>query len=284
MKWAWCLEGDDNKLLTGWVKVGNYWYLFDANGVMLTGWYKDSNSKWYYLNEATTETFPQGSMVTGWKQIDNNWYYFFDSTNESQAEYIGTTVCSCTKTLSDGKTYTFNEKGVWIPTINLLSDKGADFIGSWEGFWKQAQYDPYYPNDKRYITIGYGTTFSAIPSAFNIDNPLNTTCTVEQAREWLEEEAQSCSKTIKADLDNKGITLNQNQLDALISFAYNCGAGALLGSTLYKNICNGLTDANTITSNFQAWSKANGATSPGLLKRRTSEAALYLSGDYQGNN
>ncbi|OOM17233.1 putative cell wall binding repeat protein [Clostridium saccharobutylicum] len=282
-KWCWALEEDDKTLATGWNQVGDYWYLFDSNGAMKTGWYQDNNGKWYYLNDYTDDKFPQGAMVTGWKQINSKWYYFYKSTDASQAEYIGTTSYSCTKTI-DGKDYSFDKDGVWIENTNILSDNGADFTGSWEGFWSQAQYDPYYPNDQRYITIGYGTTYSAMPSAFNSDNPLNTTCTIEQAREWLEKEAQTCAETIKSDLDSKGISLNQNQLDALISFAYNCGTGALLGSTLYKNIVAGVIDSDIITANFQAWSKANGVTSAGLLKRRNSEAQLYLNADYIGNN
>ena len=38
---------------------------------MQTGWLKDSNNKWYYLNE-------NGSMQSsGWKVINGKWYYFF---------------------------------------------------------------------------------------------------------------------------------------------------------------------------------------------------------------
>lgn len=274
-QWKWCLVGDDKKLLTGWQKVGDYWYYLDFNGVMVTGWWQDANGKWYYLND-------KGQMVTGWLQYNDKWYYLYEANNPSQAEYMGTTAYSCTKTLGDDKTYSFDKNGVWIENTNILSDKGADFIGSWEGFWSKADYDPCYPGVEKYITIGYGTTMEAIPSAF--PNGIDSTCTVEQARQWLEEEAQSCAETIKSDLNSKSVSLNQNELDALISFAYNCGAGALLGSTLYKNICSGTKDAETITSNFQAWSKANGVTVQGLYKRRTSEAALFLNGDYTGNN
>ncbi len=274
-KWQWCLVGDDNKLLTGWQKVGDYWYYLNTNGTMKTGWHQDPNGKWYYLKD-------NGQMAIGWIQYNDKWYYLYEANNPSQAEYMGTTAYSCTKTLSDGKTYTFDKDGIWQQNINILSDKGADFIGSWEGFWAKADYDPCYPGVEKYITIGYGTTMEAKPDVFT--DGINTKCTVEQAREWLEEEAQECANIIKSDLDSKGVSLMQNQLDALISFAYNCGAGALLGSTLYKNICSCIRDNDTITSNFTAWSKANGVTVPGLYKRRSSEAALFLNADYTGNN
>ncbi len=57
----------------------------------------------------------------------------------------------------------------------------------------------------------------------------------------------------------------------------------ILGSTLYKNVCAGIRDKNTITSNFQAWSNCGGKRIEGLYRRRTKEAAMFLNGDYTGN-
>ena len=95
-------------------------------------------------------------------------------------------------------------------------------------------------------------------------------------------ECQGCYNAIKNKLDANGITLSQNQIDALISTAFNIGEGGLLGSTLFKNICNGVTDKDTIYSNFLAWSKCNGKTWEGLLKRRKAEYNLFMYGDYSG--
>jgi GH24 family phage-related lysozyme (muramidase) len=85
-------------------------------------------------------------------------------------------------------------------------------------------------------------------------------------------------------LDANNITLSECQIDSLISMAYNIGQNSLINSTLFKNILNGVTDENTIRSNFEAWSKCNGVVWQGLKKRRDSEADLYLNGDYTGNN
>ena len=89
---------------------------------------------------------------------------------------------------------------------------------------------------------------------------------------------------VKKDLESKGITLKQSEFDSLISFAYNCGVSALLGSTLYTNICNGVRDKNTIISNFTAWSNGGGHRIEGLYRRRCKEANMFLYGDYTGNN
>lgn len=91
------------------------------------------------------------------------------------------------------------------------------------------------------------------------------------------------ASSIKSNLDSKGITLTQNQLDALVSMAYNIGISSLLGSTLFKNVVSGIRDSKTILSNFQAWSNGGGKRIEGLYRRRTKEAAMFLNADYTGN-
>ena len=62
--------------------------------------------------------------------------------------------------------------------------------------------------------------------------------------------------------------LNQNQFDALVSFAFNLGQGNV------KKLCTGRT-MNQIPSAMQRYCKAAGKTLPGLQRRRKAEAALY---------
>ena len=62
--------------------------------------------------------------------------------------------------------------------------------------------------------------------------------------------------------------LNQNQFDALVSFAFN------LGQDNVKKLCTGRT-INQIPSAMQQYCKAAGKTLPGLQRRRKAEAALY---------
>ena len=62
--------------------------------------------------------------------------------------------------------------------------------------------------------------------------------------------------------------LNQNQFDALVSFAFNLGQGNA------KKLCTGRT-INQIPSAMQQYCKAAGKTLPGLQRRRKAEAALY---------
>ena len=88
---------------------------------------------------------------------------------------------------------------------------------------------------------------------------------------------------IKKELDRRGVTLKANEIDALVSMAYNVGYAGVLGSTLFKNVCNGVRNPKTITSNFTAWSKAGGKTITGLLRRRKAEAKIFLYGIYENN-
>ena len=70
--------------------------------------------------------------------------------------------------------------------------------------------------------------------------------------------------------------LTQGQFDALVSFAYNLGIGALQRSTLLKLVrVNPKNPA--IADEFAKWVNAGGKRLNGLVKRRVAEAALYFS-------
>ena len=92
---TWYYFNKNCSMATGWKEIDKKWYYFGSDGAMKSKWQKIDN-KWYYLNG--------GAMVKGWKQIDKKWYYF---------QKNGT--CVMDKTIKiDGKSYTFNKKGVWV--------------------------------------------------------------------------------------------------------------------------------------------------------------------------
>lgn len=74
--------------------------------------------------------------------------------------------------------------------------------------------------------------------------------------------------------------INQNQRGALVSFAYNLGAGNLQSSTLLKKV-NANPNDPSIRGEFAKWNKARvkGVLKvlPGLTRRRQAEADLYFS-------
>ncbi len=73
--------------------------------------------------------------------------------------------------------------------------------------------------------------------------------------------------------------LSDNQFSALVSFAYNCGAGALSKSALLKRVKANPADPE-IRAEFLKYSKAvvrgSRQVLPGLLRRRTEEADIYF--------
>jgi GH24 family phage-related lysozyme (muramidase) len=154
--------------------------------------------------------------------------------------------------------------------MKLVSKQCLDFIKSFEGF-----YSTPYKDLAGVKTLGYGMTGREIQGLNYVTEP--------QARQMLENILNNnYAAPIKANLDSKGITLNQNQFDALVSFAYNIGVNGLMNSALYKNICAGVRDPCTITANFTAWSKVGGQVVPGLLRRRQAEATMFFgSGNQQ---
>lgn len=71
--------------------------------------------------------------------------------------------------------------------------------------------------------------------------------------------------------------LTDNQCAALLSFSYNCGVGALEGSTLMRKLNAG--DIKGAADQFLRWNRAGGRVVRGLTRRRQSERTLFLRGD-----
>lgn len=72
------------------------------------------------------------------------------------------------------------------------------------------------------------------------------------------------------------VPITQNQFDALVSFAFNLGGGALRRSNLLRKLNAG--DYQGAAAEFQNWVKSNGQVLPGLVRRRKAEAELFLKG------
>jgi lysozyme len=76
---------------------------------------------------------------------------------------------------------------------------------------------------------------------------------------------------------NEGVRvgLSQAQFDALVSFAYNVGANAFLGSTLLRRLNAG--EYRAVPAEMKRWT--NGGL-PGLVRRRNAEGDLFSLGQY----
>lgn len=146
-----------------------------------------------------------------------------------------------------------------------LNKEGYDLIKLFEGL----RLKPYLCSAK-VPTIGYGSTFYENNKKVEMSDPA---ITKQRADELLELSADRFARKVM-NLVKKPIT--QNQLNALTSFAYNLGSGALASSTLLKKVNINPNDV-TIRNEFLRWNKANGVALKGLTNRRIKEADLYFT-------
>lgn len=117
-------------------------------------------------------------------------------------------------------------------------------------------------------TIGYGSTYYSDGSRVKMGDKI----TKEQAIRLLFDTLGTYERFVDA---NTRDDINQNQFDALVDFAYNCGNGNLKSSTLLKKVNADPNDAN-IGAEFMKWTRANGKVLKGLVNRRVAEVELYL--------
>jgi lysozyme len=149
-----------------------------------------------------------------------------------------------------------------------ISQKGLDLIKKFEGLRLSAYLDP-----AGIPTIGYGTI--RYPNGQKVK--LGDEITEQQAEAYLLDECSKFARKVDGLVDT--VPLNQNQFDALVSFCYNLGDGALAQSNLLKKLK--IKDYSGAANEFLVWNKAtvNGVLKvlPGLVTRRAEEKALFES-------
>ena len=149
--------------------------------------------------------------------------------------------------------------------MKSISPKGLELIKSFEGLRLTA-----YLCSANVPTIGYGSTYYANDQKVKMGDKI----TKEQADALLRKTVRDFEQNVSALLN--GATVNQNQFDALVSFAFNLGTGALAKSTLLTKVKANPADP-AISREFGKWVNAGGKKVNGLVKRRRLEAELYFS-------
>lgn len=141
--------------------------------------------------------------------------------------------------------------------------KGTAIIRKFEGLKLQAYLCP-----ANVWTIGYGSTFYENGSKVQQGDKI----TLDRADRLLFDMVKRFEIGVKGLVKSD---LNENQLGALTSFAFNVGIGALQKSTLLKKV-NANPNDPTIRNEFMRWTRAGGKVLKGLVTRRESEANLYF--------
>lgn len=140
----------------------------------------------------------------------------------------------------------------------------ADFVINFEGFSTEA-----YQDSAKVWTVGYGSTFNPLTKEKVKKGDKITKST---AKAWLDTELAQVQAAVK---DSLTVLVNGNQLNALISFAYNVGIGNLRKSTLLK-LLNAGSPKEQVAAEFIKWNKAGGKVLKGLTIRRQAEKELFL--------
>ena len=147
----------------------------------------------------------------------------------------------------------------------ILDNKGYLLITKFEGL----RLKPYLCSAK-IPTIGHGNTYYPDGKRVTL---LDKDITKQEAFDMFKEVANRFAKRVDTLVTSN---LNQNQFNALVSFAYNVGTGNFSSSTLLKKV-NKNPDDLTIKAEFLRWNKAGGKVINGLTNRRNEEADLYFS-------
>ena len=149
----------------------------------------------------------------------------------------------------------------------MITQRAIDLIKASEGCKLSAYVDPATGGEP--ITIGYGNTKYEDGSKVKLGDKI----TQDRANSLLLLIVEGFKNNVLKLLTKE---LNDNQLGALTSFAYNCGLANLKSSTLLKKV-NANPNDKTIADEFAKWNKANGKVMNGLTIRRKKESDLYFS-------
>jgi lysozyme len=113
-------------------------------------------------------------------------------------------------------------------------------------------------------TIGYGHVI--------LKNENLVIITKEKAEELLQSDLEKTYNSILKVIKN--IKLNENQINALISFVFNIGSGAFATSTVLRKLKS--NDYIGASDQFSRWVYGSGKKLPGLIKRRNDEKNLFM--------
>lgn len=137
-----------------------------------------------------------------------------------------------------------------------ISQEGINLIKNFEGIRLTAY--KALPTEE-YYTIGIG----------HYGPDVHEGMTISEAR--AEELFKSDVKKFEDAVTKLNLKLNQGQFDALVSFAYNCGAGNLRKLTSGRSL-------SQIADALPLYNKAGGKVLTGLTRRRQAERELFLRG------
>ena len=140
-----------------------------------------------------------------------------------------------------------------------ITEAGLALIRRFEGFSSTPYLCP-----AGYLTVGYGHVVRGPEDEMYLSE--------SDALLLLRHDVRQAEQAV---LRQVAVPLSDHQFDALVSFAYNLGAGALQRSALRRKVNRG--EHADVPEEFGRWIWAGGKKLPGLIRRRAAEAALYAA-------
>jgi lysozyme len=147
-----------------------------------------------------------------------------------------------------------------------VSENGVNLVKHFEGFQATAYLCP-----ANVPTIGYGHTKGVTRADVGVKFVTEDTA-VQMLADDLAEFAQQVEAAVT-------VPLEQHQFDALCSFTYNLGAQTLRSSTLLSRLNAGAYEA--VPDQLLRWTHGGGQVLQGLVRRRTAEAKLWSTGNWE---
>ena len=144
------------------------------------------------------------------------------------------------------------------------SDAGIALIKRFESL----RLAPYH-DDAGYPTIGYGHLLSR--KKWEDLNQWPALSGEKEADDLLHRDVQRYERAVRSLVR---VPLSQGQFDALVSFTFNLGTGALRTSTLRRVLNQG--EYHEVPRQLRLWVYADGRKLRGLVRRREAEVVLGL--------
>lgn len=151
------------------------------------------------------------------------------------------------------------------PSAYVISGRGLDLIKHYEGFSRVA-----YKCPAGLWTIGYGHLIKKAEEVAYL-HPRGVEISEAEAEDLLLGDVKAAENAVYR-LVRAPIT--QGQFDALVSFTYNLGAGALQRSSLLRKL--NRSEYQASAREFSRWVFAGGRRLRGLMRRREDEAEMFL--------
>lgn len=145
-----------------------------------------------------------------------------------------------------------------------VTDQGLALIKRFEGFSATPYICP-----AGWWTIGYGAVRGLGGHPVTAATP---PVTEEEAETLLRRDVAIAERAVLRLIT---VPLSDGRFDALASFAFNLGGGALQRSTLRRKVNRG--EHADVPDEFRKWVWGGGRKLPGLIRRREAEALFYAS-------